>query len=298
MWVDGAFVPWADATIHLLSQSVQRGSLVFDVMQVFDNDGGPVVFGLAEHIDRFINSARLNGMALPLDREALIAAISATVATNAIGEIIKICAYYPTPTLDVLPADEAPSVAIAVVAFADFYAGAGSKRARPLARLQVATTPKMPADVLSPQLKIAASYTHSSLAKAQAKADGFHDVLLLDANGNLAETASASVFVVVAGELLVPTLDTVLAGVTRAATIDLARRLGLTVREQEVPASVLASCDEAFIVSTSNHVWPVGTIDERVMPEQRPVSEQLAKAFNTMLTGADAVGAARWLTAI
>ena len=95
------------------------------------------------------------------------------------AEIVKISAYYPGPSLDVLPVDPHPEVAIAAFAIADLSKSGRASAAGP-ARLQVAESRKMPASVLSPQIKIAAAYTHAAIAKARAKAAGFHDVLFLD----------------------------------------------------------------------------------------------------------------------
>ena len=133
---------WEGATVHVLSQSLQRGSLVFDVLPLIrDASGGVRGLGLREHTARFINSARLNGMRLRFDLEALLGAIGTVVRANPGCDTVKLSAYYPGVSLDVLPVDAEADVAIAAFAGADLMPG--MERARKPARLQLAASPKL-----------------------------------------------------------------------------------------------------------------------------------------------------------
>src|SRR5262245_20987882 len=190
IWIGGQLIPWADATVHVLSQSVQRGSLVFDFMSCHWLPAGPAVFGLHEHVERFFGSMQLSGMRSPLAQGEIERAIGAAVRANPGATHVKISAYYPTPALDVLPRDAYPSIAVA--AFRPEGIAPEYRRERPPARLQVAEARKMPGWVLSPQAKLAASYLYTSVAKAAARADGFDDVLLLDQDGCIAEASTFS----------------------------------------------------------------------------------------------------------
>ncbi len=298
IWLEGKLVAWPEVTVHLLSQSVQRGSLVFDVMQVCETARGPAIFGLREHTERFMNSAALNGMELEHDLDALLAAIAEVVRANPGCEIVKISGYYDSISFDVLPANPHVCVAVAAFSIADIApSGAGE---RPNARLQIAHPRKMPSSVLSPQIKVAASYTHAAVAKKRARAEGFHDVLFLDEYGNLAESSTQSFFLVTEGLLRSAPTDLVLAGITRRAVIDLARDEGLIIKEEPLPGDLLARAEEAFLTGTSSGVWAVERIDghELPAPVPGPISSRLIERFARMLEGEDPVFSPRWVQSI
>src|SRR5262245_1895768 len=159
IWHNGRLAPWADVTVHVLAQSIQRGTLVFDVMPVYWLARGPAILGLDEHTARFGQSMQLAEMKPPYTAAQLRAGIGEVVRANPGCEIVKISAYYPGVSLDVLPVDMQPDVALAAFSIADIVPGGARASAGGPARLQIASSVKMPSRVLSPQVKIAAGYT-------------------------------------------------------------------------------------------------------------------------------------------
>ncbi len=299
IWRNGKLVPWGEVTVHVLSQSLQRGTLVFDVMPVYWLRRGPAILGLDEHLERFEQSAELSGMTLPAKTAELRAGIAEAVRANPGAEIVKISAYYPGASLDVLPVDPMPEVAIAAFALADL-SKAGRASASGPARLQVAESRKMPASVLNPQIKIAAAYTHAAFAKARAKAAGFHDVLFLDEQGQLTESSTQSFFLVCDGSLRSAPLDAVLAGVTRRLAVALARDEGIAVKEEPMPRALLARAQEAFLTGTTSNVWPVARIDALELPQPvpGPITARLVARFAKLVADEDPAFSARWLQAV
>jgi branched-chain amino acid aminotransferase len=295
IWVDGELVPWERATLHVLSQSAQRGSLVFDFMSVHWLPQGPAVFGLRPHVLRFQNSARLSGMELRLELDGLLRGISEAVHANPGCEVVKISGYYPTVSLDLLPRDERATIAIAALALAD--AGIARARGGPRpARLRIPDPRKMPPWVMSPQAKLAAGYLYTSVAKAEARREGFDDVLLLDEQGNLAESSTQSFFLVERGALRTAPLDYVLASVTRSAVLELAAELRIPVHEEALPPDALERADEAFLCGTTVNVWPVACVDRRRFESvPGPVSARLLAGFGRLLAGEDSKLGPRWL---
>ncbi len=295
IWIDGKLVPWAEATVHVLSQSVQRGSLVFDFMSCHWREAGPAVFGLREHVERFLGSMLLSGMRSALGSNALERAIGEAVRANPGASHVKVSAYYPTPALDVLPRDAHPSIAIA--AFRPEDIAPEWRRERPPAQLQVAEARKMPGWVLSPQAKLAAGYLYTSVAKAAARADGFDDVLLLDQDGCIAESSTFSFFWIEAGEVFTAPVDVVLAGVTRRVLMELARDERLPVHEVQQPLAVLARASECLLAGTSARVWPVGRVGARQFPAPvpGPLTAVLARRLDAVLEGNDPKLSPQWL---
>jgi branched-chain amino acid aminotransferase len=124
--------------------------------------------------------------------------------------------------------------------------------------------------VLPPQAKVAAAYLGPMLAKRRALAEGHDEVVLLDREGLVAEAPTANVFAVRGGELVTPTTERVLAGITRASVLDLARAEGIPAREAALSPEELASADEAFLAGTSLPVQPVVAVDGRPMRAGAP----------------------------
>jgi branched-chain amino acid aminotransferase len=300
IWRNGQVIPWADATVHVLGQSIQRGTLVFDVMPVYWVKRGPAVLGLREHTERFSQSMQLGGMTPPYGVGELLAGIGEVVRANPGCELVKISAYYPGISLDVLPVDPKPDIAIAAFTIGDIVPGGQRANARGPAKLQIASSPKMPASVLSPQVKIAASYTHAAFAKARARAAGFHDVLFLDVEGSLTESSAQSFFLVADGLLRTAGLDEVLDGITRRLTIELARDEGIEVVEGRMPRELLGRASEAFLTGTTTNVWPIAQIDSLELPKPvpGPISARLIARFNALCADEDPAFSKRWLQAV
>jgi branched-chain amino acid aminotransferase len=300
IWRNGRMIPWGDATVHVLGQSIQRGTLVFDVMPVYWVKRGPAVLGLREHTERFGQSMQLGGMTPPYGVGELLAGIGEVVRANPGCELVKISAYYPGISLDVLPVDAKPDIAIAAFTIGDIVPGGQRANARGPAKLQIASSPKMPASVLSPQVKIAASYTHAAFAKARARAAGFHDVLFLDVEGSLTESSAQSFFLVEGGVLRTAGLDEVLDGITRRLTIELARDEGIEVKEGQMPRDLLGRAREAFLTGTTTNVWPIAQIDSTELPKPvpGPISAKLVARFAALCADEDPAFSKRWLQAV
>jgi branched-chain amino acid aminotransferase len=300
IWVDGAWLPWAEATVHILSHSLQRGSLVFDYMSVHATPRGPAVFRLREHVQRFLHSVELVG--LPLDTKApeLEAAILESVRRNPGCHSVKICAYLPSIEVDVVPLDD--HVAVAIAAYdpgADIVAHKAQKPVySPLLRLWIEKQLRNRRhDILAPQAKVAANYASPMLAKWRARRRGYDDILLVDEQGCIAEAPTANVFLVDRqGALLTPAEEAVLLGVTRATVIEVARHDGLTVRETAVRPEDLFAAAEVFLTGTTAGVWPVASIDDRTIGDGQagPVSLRLRERLRQVSSGEDP-GFLHWL---
>jgi branched-chain amino acid aminotransferase len=296
IWIDGQMVAWERAGVHVLSQSVQRGSLVFDVMSCHWLPDGAAVFGLRAHTRRFLNSAKLSGMELRLELDGLVNAIGETLRANPGAEVVKISAYYPGVSLDVLPREEHATIAIAAFALGDLYPGAKPGAPERPAALQIADPRKMPPWVMSPQAKLAAGYLYTSVAKLEARKKGYDDVLLLDERGEVAESSTQSFCLVDSGVVYTAPVETVLRGVTRRVLMELAEDEDIEVCEARIPRVQLARADEAFMCGTTVNVWPVGRIDElNFSSPPGPVTARLAHRLDELLAGRDPVFSERWM---
>lgn len=265
IWRDGAFVAWQDATVHVLAQSLQRGSLAFDYISVHDTPKGVAVFRLRDHIERLATTCGLVGLPLKYGVGELVEACAETVRRNPGATSIKISALIPSVEVELIPQDERVSVFVAAYDGArDIIArNPGEYRARPELSLAIVRGKAgRREDVLTPQAKVAANYTAAMAAKWQARRAGYDDVILLDENGLVAEAPTANIFVVDAeGALATPPEDNVLLGITRDSIIELARAADIPCAIRALHPDELLKAREAFLTSTSAGVWPVLGID-------------------------------------
>lgn len=305
IWLDGRLVPWDEATVHVLSHSMQRASLIFDFMSVHETPRGPAVFRMPEHVRRLLRSAQLLGLPLERGEAELCAAVVATVRANPGASCAKICAYFPSIEVEVVPID--PHMAVCVAA----YDAARDVTARSPGRPHVApelrlhldrTRQKMRPEILPPAAKVSANYTSPMVAKWAARRAGYDEILLVDEKGFLAEASTENVFLVEAdGTLRTPSLDYVLPGVTRDSILAIAKRDGRRAVEGAIRPEELFAASEVFLTATSAGVWPVVAIDGKAIGQADhvgktgPVSEALRARFHEVTSGrAPDFGA--WLT--
>jgi branched-chain amino acid aminotransferase len=299
LWIDGELVPWERATVHVLSHSLQRGSLVFDYTSVHQTPRGQAVFRLRDHLERFLHSASLVGLPMERGLDELLAASRATSRANPGATSFKISAYLPSVEIDVVPMDERVSVAIAVYdSIRDVALRTPSPRpSAPTLRLKVERTRRRLAPSLPPAAKAAANYLGPMMAKWAARREGYDEVVLLDAAGNLAEGPTTNLFLVDdEGVLHTPTLDSILAGITRATLIELARHEDIPVREEVLPPEALFEAAEVFLSGSSVGVWPVASVDGRPVRGGAPgaVTKRLQARHAAVCAGADPAFA-HWL---
>ncbi|MBB85584.1 MAG: hypothetical protein CL931_17370 [Deltaproteobacteria bacterium] len=309
IWLDGELRPWADATVHVLSHAVQRGSLVFDYMSVHELaagnavglPAGPAVFRLAQHVERFFHSCALMGLPVEPHGDAIAAAICETIRANPGAKAVKISAYFASVEIDVVPADMHVTVAIAA------YDPAADIQAR----LPVAPPPKPQTvklwiekeranrreDIVSPQAKVSANYASPMTAKAQARADGFDEIVLVDEDGHLAEAPTSNLFFVHEGALVTPPDTKVLHGVTRSSVLEIAKAEGIEVHERALPPEALLGASEAFLTGTTAGVWPIESVDRQPLSAgcPGPISQALRDRFKRASNGEEPEFA-HWLT--
>jgi branched-chain amino acid aminotransferase len=301
IWLDGELVPWERATVHVLSQSLQRGSLVFDYMSVHETPRGAAVFRLREHVERFFQSIELVGLPLRRGRDEIEAAILATVRANPGAKAVKVSAYLPSIEVDVVPMDD--RVAVAIAAYdpkADVMdRHPGRTPARATVRLWVEKRLRnRRKDILPPQAKVAANYASPMAAKWAARRAGYDEILLVDEDGCLAESPTANLFWVErGGALRTPPAERVLLGVTRQSLLEIAKHDGIDVAEALLRPEELARQPEVFLSGTTAGVLPVESVDGALVGEGRPgpVTVRLASRLREIQSGRDPAFA-HWLT--
>jgi len=288
VFVNGAYIPWEKATVHIMSHSFGRGSAIFEVMSFHSTVSGPAIFRLQAHIERLFKSAELLDMELPLSEEGFFKAVSGTVRRNDLQQgIIKIICYYPQLSVEILPPQR--QLAVSIFAF---------DPQKDLQRFGIPFEQGVKAFIshwckLDPQTvpieaKASANYLNGMIARAEAKKNGFEYAVMLDTQGFVAEGGTESVFVVKDNRLLTPSAGTVLKSITRMSILEAAEVAGMACFEERFKPQLLFEADELFFASTPFKVLPVKQINDRKL-DQAPgrVTRQVADLMEKIVHGND-----------
>ena len=296
-WFNGQLVEQDRILVSPLSQSFSRGTALFEVLEVVGSHRGPAIFGLAEHIARLFNSARLTFMELPADitPDALALAVRETALSNGITSgIVKIFAYYPVPEYACLPGDR--TVDIAIFCATSQSLGAGNRSEKLQAKSCISSFRKIHPESVPVHAKTAGNYVNSFLALAEAKKRGCDEAILLDTMGFVAEGGTSNIFMVKDGVVKTPTLRSILPGITRMFILDILKG-SLACRESDITANELRSADEAFFSNSVERVMPVLSIDGSLLGAScpGPVTERIMAEILSVIEGRNSAFE-RWLT--
>lgn len=290
VWRDGELIPFADATVHVLSHAAHRGTEVFDVLRVVSTAAGPAALGLREHVARFDRSMQLMGMTSPHTVAAIEKAVAETVAANPGADVVKLVAAWTEIALSTEPLSLVPSVIVTA------QPGIPTAVLQPAARVISSEMPKMPAEILPPSLKVAAAYT-PGVRRQLDLADDVDDVLFRSLDGRLAEATTQSLLVIAGDRLLAPSLDRVLDGITRRMLTELAPDVGLAVEVRDVHWDEVLGADELILTSTNNIVRPVATLDGTTYDAPGAMGMALVRQVEALVAGGHPLSG-RWLTAL
>jgi branched-chain amino acid aminotransferase len=300
IWMDGKWVAWDDAKIHILSHVAHYATAVFEGIRAYETPRGPAIFRLDEHVDRLMFSARVYRLDkdLKFTRDQLRQACLEVVAVNDLKECyIRPLVYRGYENLGVNPFGNPVNVAIAAFPWGQYL---GPDALQKGIAVKVGSWQRMAPNTIPAMAKSAANYMNSALLKMEAKTDGYEEAIALDVSGFVSEGSGQNVFAVIDGELVTPPLaSSILAGITRNTVITLARELGYKVREEMMPREMLYAADELFYSGTAVEVSPIGSVDRITIGtgERGPITKALQDAFFAVVKGqvADKHG---WLTLV
>ncbi|MFD8013148.1 branched-chain amino acid aminotransferase [Streptomyces sp. NPDC058955] len=275
IWLDGAFVPWRDANLHVLSHGLHYGGGIFEGIRVY----GGRAFKPVEHFERFHASARELGFRVPFGPAELDAAMRETIRRQDIVDgYVRPVAWRGSEQISVSGAGTSVHVAIAAWEWPHVFSDDARTRG---IRLRTSRWRRPSPDTAPVRAKAASLYNICTLARDEAEAAGYDDALLLDYRGHLAEATGANLFLVIDGALHTPTPDTFLDGITRQTVLSLAEDLGIAVHVRHIGPEELDRADELFLTGTAYEVQPVRAVDERSY-EVGSVTSALAKAYTDL----------------
>ncbi|HYA32897.1 MAG TPA: branched-chain amino acid transaminase [Candidatus Bathyarchaeia archaeon] len=267
--MNGAYVEWDDATVHISTHALHYGTAVFEGIRAYYNDekGQSFIFRLREHVARLYRNMRVLRLSIPLSAHEFVDAAVDVVRQNELKEDVYIrpIVYWGAGAVGLYPFGRANEYAIYVepmgMYFADVNAGLETDGDKGL-KTCVSSWARLSDNSLPPTGKFSGAYVNSVLAKVEAVQNGYDEALLLTKDGFVSEGSGENVFLVRNGTVLTPPVsEDILEGITRDAVITLCADHDYRVIERRISRSELYSADELFFTGTAGEVAPITSVD-------------------------------------
>lgn len=297
IWMNGKFVEWDDAKIHVLTHVIHYGSSFFEGIRCYKTKQGSAVFRLDDHIHRLMNSSKIFRAEIPYTIDEIKQACIDTVSINKLEACyIRPIAYRGFDEIGVNPLNNPVDLTIAAYEWGS-YLGKGAVENG--IDVCVSSWRRIAPNSIPTMSKIGGAYMNSQLVKMEAIVNGYAEGIALDLNGYVSEGSGENIFLIHEGQILTPGYsNSILPGVTRKSVIRLAQDLGLEVKETNIMREMLYIADEMFFTGTAAEITPIRSVDKITIGKGSPgkITKQLQAAFyDIVVKGNDKYN---WLTYI
>jgi branched-chain amino acid aminotransferase len=288
IWMNGEFVPWEEAQVHVLTHALHYGTSVFEGVRCYDTAIGPAIFRHQDHVDRLFRSAQAYFMEIPYTAEQVRSATLELIARNKLSSCyIRPIAYRGYGSMGLFPLTIDVDLTIAVWEWG-LYLGEDGKRDG--IRAKISSWRRISPETLIPYAKAGGQYLNSILAKVEAHNAGYDEALLLDHVGNVCEGTGENIFVIRDGTIYTPPMtSSILEGISRDSVIKIAADMGHEVVVREIAADELPIADEIFLTGTAAEMVPVRELDDRPVGSGKPgeITKALLAVYEDALYGRD-----------
>jgi branched-chain amino acid aminotransferase len=286
IWMDGKFIDWDDARVHVLTHTLHYGLGVFEGIRCYKcHDGSSAVLKLKEHVDRLFTSASIGLMEIPYSKEEITEAILETLRVNNLKEgYIRPIAFISDGEMGLYVKEYPVRVAIACWPWGAYLGDEGVANG---IRAKISSFTRHHVNAGMTKAKICGNYVNSILAKKEVVLAGYDEAIMLDAEGYISEASGENIFIVSDGVLKTTPPTSILKGITRDAIIEIAEDNGIAVVEQRFTRDELYIADECFFTGTAAEITPVREVDDRRTGTGKPgpVTKQLQSTFFNAVKG-------------
>lgn len=296
IWMNGEFIPWSEARIHVASHVIHYGSSIFEGFRTYKTQDGSVIFRLHAHTQRLFNSCKIYRMDIPFSQDEINQAIIDCIEVNGFRDCyVRPVVFRGYGALGVNPFPNPVECAILVWEWGKYL---GEEALEKGVAVRVSSWRRMAPDTFPALAKAGANYMNSQLIKMEAAQDEYIEGIALNTAGFVSEGSGENIFVVKDGKIYTPPLSSsVLPGITRDSVITLAAEMEIPVIETEIPREMLYIADEVFFTGSAAEVTPVNSVDKIGIGNGKrgPVTEKLQKAFFGYING-ERADTYKWLT--
>src|SRR5207244_3223756 len=253
-YLDGSFVPFADARVSLATHALQYGTGVFEGIRAYWNatDGHLYVFRLREHFERMTRSCRIVRIELPGDPDELSAIVVELLRRNAFKSDVYVrpLAYKAARVVKVALHGLRDGFGIYAFPMGGYLSTGG---------LAAHTTSwrRISDEAIPARAKVTGAYINTALAVDEAGEHGAEEAIFLTAGGHVSEGGGSNLYMVRERTLVTPPVtDDILEGITRQTIVELARELGYPVVERPIARTEPFVAAEIFFCGTGAQVAP------------------------------------------
>ncbi len=286
IWMNGKYVPWKEAKIHVLTHSLHYGSGVFEGIRCYNTVKGPAIFRLEDHLKRLYKSAKTCFMDIPYSLEELSEATKKLVKLNELKECyIRPIVYRGYGEMGLNPTGSPVEVVIATWTWGAYL---GEESLKKGVKAKISSYTRIASSALPSGVKITGSYINSVFAKMEALQSGYDEAIMLDSRGFVAEGPGENIFIVKDSILYTPSEHAeILLGITRDSIIKIAEDFEIKVKEVDISKEMLYEADEAFFTGTAVEVVPICEIDGKKIGDGKPgvVTLKLQKEYLDITRG-------------
>ena len=297
IWLNGAFQPFNDSNVHLLSHTLHYGLGAFEGIRAYETESGGAIFRLSEHTERLFDAAKKINITIPYSKEELEAVQKEAMTKNKLQEgYIRPIVFLGSESMG-LRAKDLVSVNVAVACWEwPSYMDPEAKKEG----ISIIKSPyQQYENPLYSNNKIIGTYINSIMALHDALAKNADEAIMLDKNGFISEGSGENLFIIKDSKLLTPKTDFCLNGITRQTVMQIARDLGIEVEEKNLIFDELVDADEAFFSGTAVEITPITKVDNLIIGSGTigPISERLQSKYSEIVCGKDTTYS-DWLTYI
>ncbi|BAF70649.1 branched-chain amino acid transaminase [Nitratiruptor sp. SB155-2] len=286
IWMNGAFVNWDDAKVHVLTHTLHYGNGVFEGTRAYKTQKGLAIFRLRDHTKRLLNSAKITAIKCPYSLEELEEAQIELLRKNSFdGNVyIRPLIYLGYGVMGLYHVNAPVEVAIAAWKWGSYLGDEGLEHG---IRVKISSFARNSVKSTMGKAKAVANYLNSQMAKFEALEAGYEEALLLDDEGFVAEGSGECLFIVRDGVLISPPNDNSLESITQDTILKIAKEKGLPIERRRITRDEVYICDEAFFTGTAAEVTPIKEVDGRIIGNGKrgPVTQELQSAYFDIVYG-------------
>ena len=287
IWMDGEFIPWDEAKVHVLTHSLHYGLGVFEGIRCYETKKGPGIFRLDEHVRRLFDSAKIVGLEISHSKESISEAIQETVLRNELNACyIRPLIWLGYGSMGVNPAGAPVHAMVAVWKWGAYLGEEGIEKG---IRVKISSYTSHHPNSYMTKAKTTGNYVVSQLSKMEAVRAGYDEALMLDPEGFVTQGSGENLFLVRDGVLRTPPLQGVLAGITRETVLRIAEELGIPIEISSFARDEIYIADEAFFTGTAAEVTPIREVDGSVVGSGKPgeITKKIQSSFFSIVNAED-----------
>lgn len=286
IWMNGKFVSWSKANIHIASHTLHYGNGVFEGIRAYKTSKGLAVFKLKEHVKRLLDSAKITLINPPFTQKQIQKAIIKLLKKNEFtnNTYIRPIIYYGDGNLGILPSECKPQLSILAWEWSSPIDIDGAKAG---IRAKISSYRRNSVNSTMGKAKAVANYLNSQMSKQEALDAGCDVAILLDDMGYVAEASGECLFIVRDKILISPFNDNSLESLTQQIVIKLAADLGIEVQRRNITRDEIYICDEIFSTGTAAEITPFLEVDSRVIKNGKTgkITKKIQKAYFDLIYG-------------